>query len=114
MPRGMIHDNMRSFWNATHIATTLYRILDDLHKRDAPSCQHGEMPEVSNRRLRRVLFPRGTLALGNGNWETACACQVRADMLQGHQVEREYTEYRDVSRHRCRGNHSPLQSVMQR
>jgi hypothetical protein len=72
------------------------------------------MPEVSNRRLRRAIFPRGTLVLDKGNWQTACACLARADMLQGHQVEREYTEYRDVSRHRCSGNHSPLQSDMQR
>ena len=55
----------------THIiTTTLYRILDDLHKREAPSCQHGEMREATDRRLRqdrRPCFPSVRLASASGS-----------------------------------------------
>jgi hypothetical protein len=72
-------------------------------------CLKSVIDDCGQSRPRYLLWER--LAM---EWETARTHQVRADMLLGDQVEREYTEYRDVSMHRCRGNHSPPQSDMQR
>ena len=70
MPRGTICDNNALLAERARTATTLYCILDDLHKCEALSCQHGEMPEVSHRRLRAEqasISPMGTLGNGVGD-----------------------------------------------